>query len=211
VLRYRRVGCISFYERRTGAFFSIEMNTIFAKKVVMVGKFTPERTRVGVTVLKALPMKVLDLRTKEKHGYDAVRTEVKNQKSKVKVREIRTDEKMELGMEIKLGEVLKVGDVVRVTGISKGKGFAGAVKRHGFAGGPRTHGQSDRERAPGSSGSTTTPGRVYKGKRRAGHMGNARVTVKGLRVLEVDGEKGLFSLVGAVPGPRTGMVEVNRI
>src|SRR3990167_7889925 len=180
------------------------LNTIFAKKLGMTAKFTPDGARVGTTILQVLPMKVVDLRTKDKHGYQAIRIDAGG-----KIREVRTDEKLEPGTEIK--DILKIGDVVRVSGKSKGKGFTGAVKRYGFAGGPRTHGQSDRERAPGSSGSTTTPGRVYKGKRRAGHMGNARVTVKGLRVLEVDGEKGLFSLVGAVPGPRTGMVEVNRI
>src|SRR3990167_2061636 len=187
------------------------MNTIFAKKIGMTGKYTPDRARVGVTTLRVFPTTVVGLRTKDKHGYEAVVVKSQVTSHKSQLREIRTGEKMEPGTEIKLEEVLKVGDVVRVAGRSKGKGFAGVVKRHGFAGGPRTHGQSDRERAPGSSGSTTTPGRVYKGKRRAGHMGNARVTVKGLRVLEVDGEKGLFSLVGAVPGPRTGMVEVNRI
>jgi large subunit ribosomal protein L3 len=90
--------------------------------------------------------------------------------------------------------------MIKVTGISKGKGFAGVVKRHHFKGGPRTHGQSDRERAPGSSGSTTTPGRVLPGTRRGGHMGAVKVTVKGLRVLEIDPEKKQISIVGSIPG-----------
>ncbi|OGD06262.1 50S ribosomal protein L3, partial [Candidatus Amesbacteria bacterium RIFCSPLOWO2_02_FULL_48_11] len=168
----------------------------------MTGKYTPDGERVGATVLWVLPMKVADLRTKEKHGYEAVRFMIDDLrfKNKKSVREVRSDEKPEVGTEIKLEEVLKPGDIVAVTGTSKGKGFAGGVKRHGFAGGPRTHGQSDRERAPGSIGSTTTPGRVLKGKRMAGHMGNVRVNVTGLKVLDVDGEKRLVIIRGAVPG-----------
>jgi large subunit ribosomal protein L3 len=98
------------------------------------------------------------------------------------------------------------GELVDVTATSKGKGFAGVVKRHGFRGGPKTHGQSDRWRAPGSIGSGTTPGRVLKGVRMAGQMGNERVTVKNLQVLRVDTEKNLVAVKGAVPGPRGGLV-----
>ncbi len=98
------------------------------------------------------------------------------------------------------------GDKVDVSGTSKGKGFQGVVRRHGFHGGPRTHGQSDRERAPGSIGQTTTPGRVYKGKRMAGRMGGVRVTVSGLKVVDVN-EEGLM-LKGVVPGPKKGLLEV---
>lgn len=101
-----------------------------------------------------------------------------------------------------LPEDLTLGTPVRVTAVSKGKGFAGVMKRWGFAGGPATHGQSDRERAPGSIGGTTTPGRVYKGKKMAGRMGGKKVTVKGLSVVEVDSEKKIVKLSGAVPGPR---------
>lgn len=162
----------------------------------MTGKYTPERTRKGVTVLRVPDMKVLGLRTKEKHGYDAVIMQVAK-----KVKEIRTEEKPEVGTEIKFEEIVKAGDRVDVAGTSKGKGFAGVVKRHHFKGGPRTHGQSNKERSPGSSGQTTTPGRVYRGKRRAGHMGNERVTMPGLKVLEVDAEKKLITVIGSVPGP----------
>ena len=193
--------------RRNGAFFNgyIDMlNTIFAKKLGMTAKFTPDGARVGTTILQVLPMKVVDLRTKDKHGYQAIRIDAGG-----KIREVRTDEKLEPGTEIK--DILKIGDVVRVSGTSKGKGFTGAVKRYGFAGGPRTHGQSDRERAPGSSGSTTTPGRVYKGKRRAGHLGNETVTVTGLKVLEVDGEKGLITVIGSVPGVKNRLMEVRKV
>ncbi len=114
--------------------------------------------------------------------------------------------KLKPGDEIKSTLLFKKGDIVDVSGISKGKGFQGVVKRHHFAGGPRTHGQSDRERAPGSIGQTTTPGRVYKGKRMAGHMGLDRVTVKNLMVVEVN-DKGLV-VKGLVPGPITGLLEV---
>lgn len=111
------------------------------------------------------------------------------------------------------GEVVKVnifsvGDHVDVIGTSKGKGFQGAVKRYHFRGGPKTHGQSDRLRAPGSRGSGTTPGRVYKGARGPGHMGDDRVTSQNLRVALVDLERNLIGVRGAVPGARGGMVMI---
>ncbi len=110
-----------------------------------------------------------------------------------------------------LGELFKEGEIVSVAGISKGKGFAGAVKRWGFKGGPRTHGQSDRERAPGSSGSTTTPGRVLKGLHRAGRMGSQRVTVKNLKVLTIDQTNNLLWVKGAVPGKKGSRIELNKL
>jgi len=112
------------------------------------------------------------------------------------------------GGEVKLTEIFKEGELITVRGVSKGKGFAGVVKRHHFAGGPRTHGQSDRERAPGSIGSTTTPGRVLKGKRMAGRKGSERVTVKNLKILKIDPEKNILYLQGAVPGVRKGKLEL---
>lgn len=116
-----------------------------------------------------------------------------------------------LGQEIKVEKVFAPGDKVSITGISKGKGFAGVVKRHGFKGGPRTHGQSDRERAPGSIGQTTTPGRVYRGKRMAGRMGNDRVTVKGLTVVAVDSEKNILTIKGVVPGAKGGLLVIQKV
>lgn len=104
---------------------------------------------------------------------------------------------------------LKVGIPVEIVGTSKGKGFAGVMKRHGFAGGPATHGQSDRARAPGSIGGTTTPGRVYRGKKMAGRMGGKRVTVKGSFVVEVDPEKKIAKISGAIPGPRRSKLVVS--
>jgi large subunit ribosomal protein L3 len=113
----------------------------------------------------------------------------------------------ELGQKID-ASVFSAGDLVDVTGISKGKGFAGVMKRHGFGGGPITHGQSDRARAPGSIGSTSTPGRVMKGMRMAGHMGNRRATVQNLKVVLVDPERNLLAVKGAVPGAKGGLVMV---
>ena len=112
---------------------------------------------------------------------------------------------------IEVGQVIKAdtfaaGELVDVTGTSKGRGFQGGVKRHGFRGGPKTHGQSDRWRAPGSIGSSATPGRVFKGMRMAGHMGNERVTVQNLKVLRVDPERNLLLVKGSVPGPNKGLV-----
>ncbi|MGB9637460.1 MAG: 50S ribosomal protein L3 [Microgenomates group bacterium] len=115
-----------------------------------------------------------------------------------------------VGKEDSLGEIFKEGERITVRGVSKGKGFAGVVKRHHFKGGPRTHGQSDRERAPGSIGSTTTPGRVLKGKRMAGRMGSKKITVKNLKILKVDAEKNWLYLQGAVPGVRKGIIELNK-
>lgn len=115
------------------------------------------------------------------------------------------------GQEIKVGDIFKVGDAINVSATSKGKGFQGGVRRHGFHGGPKTHGQSDRHRAPGSIGAGTTPGRVYKGKKMAGHMGAKRVSYKGLEVLAIDKDNNLLTIKGGVPGPVGGLVVLTNI
>jgi large subunit ribosomal protein L3 len=115
------------------------------------------------------------------------------------------------GKEITGAEIFKEGDKIQVTGTSKGKGFAGVVKRHNFKGGPRTHGQSDRERSPGSIGQTTTPGRVYRGKRMAGRMGGDRVTVKGLTVVGFDPATNILKIKGVIPGPSNGLVVLTKV
>lgn len=120
------------------------------------------------------------------------------------------NEELKKGDQVKIGDVFRKGDLVDVTGVSKGKGFAGGVKRHGFRGGPKTHGQSDRHRAPGSIGSGTTPGRVLKGLRMAGHMGATQVTIQGLEILDIDEEKNLVTIRGAVPGTKTAVVVLTR-
>jgi len=141
-----------------------------------------------------------------------------NQKSNIKDKQSlpkgqmeNSAEGLEPGQEINLRQVFSVGDVVKVTGTSKGKGFQGVVRRHGFHGGPKTHGQSDRHRAPGSIGQGTTPGRVYKGKKMAGHMGNVTVSYKNLEVIGVDKVNNLLTIKGGVPGFVGGLVIVEKI
>ena len=123
------------------------------------------------------------------------------------LREVPADstDGLKIGDKVDAG-IFSEGELIDITGTSKGRGFAGVVKRHGFSGGPKTHGQSDRWRHPGSIGSGTTPGRVMKGLRMAGHMGNERVTVKNLQVVKVDPARNLVAVKGAVPGPRGGLV-----
>ncbi len=121
-----------------------------------------------------------------------------------------TNNKIKVGDKITVS-IFKPGDMIKVTGTTKGRGFAGGVKRWGFAGGPKTHGQSDRHRAPGSIGAGTTPGRVFKGKKMAGHMGNARLTVTGLEVIEVDENKNLLLVKGAIPGAKSGALIIEKI
>ncbi len=162
-------------------------------------RYTPDGRQLGVTVLSILPATEAGSRTKEKHGYEAKQLKIQMSKFKTIIREVRDSKEADF----------LVGDVVQVKGISKGKGWAGAVKRHGFAGGPRTHGQSDRERAPGSSGQTTTPGRVLRGKRMAGRMGGETVTVKGLKILDINEKE--MAVIGAVPGHRGSFVTVSKI
>lgn len=129
------------------------------------------------------------------------------------LREIRLDKEPEfkIGDIIKVADIFGAGDVVAVTGVSKGKGFAGGVKRHGFAGGPRTHGQSDRERAPGSIGQTTTPGRVYRGKRMAGRMGSDQITIKNLHIVSVNADSGEIEISGQIPGTLGSLVTIRKI
>jgi large subunit ribosomal protein L3 len=106
--------------------------------------------------------------------------------------------------------LFKAGELVDITGVSKGKGFAGGIKRHHFRGGPKTHGQSDRHRAPGSIGAGTSPGRVLKGQRMAGHMGDERVTVRNLEVVESTPDRHVLLVRGAVPGPRGGLLIISK-
>ena len=121
----------------------------------------------------------------------------------------QTDKKVNLGDKVTVS-IFEVGDEVKVTGTTKGKGFAGSVKRWGFAGGQKTHGQSDRHRAPGSIGMGTTPGRVFKGKKMAGHMGNTKLTVTGLEIIEVNEGKNLLLVKGAIPGPKNGFLIIEK-
>jgi large subunit ribosomal protein L3 len=179
----------------------------------------------GVTVVEAGPCVVVQIKTTERDGYDAVQLGFGQRKSLTKpmrghvkqlgnfryLREVRVDDPNEYEIGQSLGaDVFEAGDIVNVVGTSKGKGFAGGVKRYHFRGGPKTHGQSDRHRAPGSIGSGTTPGRVRKGLRMAGHMGDERVTVKNLRVFQSNPERGILLIEGSVPGGVNGVVRVTK-
>jgi len=199
---------------------------LIGKKLGMTQVFGEDGSAIPVTILEAGPCFVTQIRTLNKDGYSAVQLgfqEVKQKKltqgqighlerSKLPplrhLREFRTSKP-----EVKEGEQVnvsqfEVGAHVDIVGISKGKGFAGTVKRYHFRGGPATHGQSDRLRAPGSVAATTTPGRVFKGKKMAGHMGNERVSSQNLKVVLVDVENNLIGVNGSVPGPRGGLVVI---
>jgi large subunit ribosomal protein L3 len=183
---------------------------------------------VATTILSLGPCYVTQLKTTDRDGYDAVQIgygEVRKL-TKPKAGHLRSASSLPLlrhlrevkrdGDEVEVGQridasMFTAGDRVDVTAISKGRGFAGVMKRHGFHGGPKTHGQSDRWRASGSIGAGTTPGRVLKGTRMAGRMGAERVTVKNLKVLAVDVERNLVALKGGVPGPTGGLVLVRRV
>lgn len=206
------------------------LGTILGKKQKQTQKFLDDGTRVPVTVIYTPANPVVSVKTKDKAGYSAVQLGfgIKKHPNKALsghikgadlktapqyLREVRVNEEdaanmPKAGESVSALDVFKAGDVVDVIGVSKGKGYAGGVKRYHFKGGPRTHGQSDRERAPGSIGQTTTPGRVYKGKRMAGHMGVDNVTVKNLRVVDVT-EDMLF-IKGLVPGSLNSLVIIKK-
>lgn len=205
------------------------MKGILGRKVGMTQLLTARGTVVPVTVIEAGPCYVTLVKTLEKDGYTAVqlgyqetkprrltkgevghlRRRNANLPSLRVLREIRMKNIVDFQVGQKLlADVFAAGERVDVKGVSKGKGFQGGVRRHGFRGGPRTHGQSDRLRAPGSSSAGTTPGRIYKGKRMAGHMGNRPVTVSNLRVELVDPARNLLAVRGAVPGARGGLVVI---
>ncbi len=198
---------------------------LLGKKVGMTQIFTESGEVVPVTVLEVGPCFVTQVKTAEHDGYSALqlgfgeskrltkpeRGHLKNLPSLKHLHEVRTTATGDTKVGQKLNVTMFVaGDLVDVSGISKGKGHAGVVKRHHFGGGKKTHGQSDRLRRPGSSGATTTPGRVYRGMRMAGQMGNARATVLNLEVVQVDPERNLLAVKGAVPGAKNGLLFVRR-
>jgi large subunit ribosomal protein L3 len=200
---------------------------ILGKKIGMTSVFSDDGNYIPCTVIEAGPCYVTGVKTAEKDGYNSVQLgfEEKKEKNSSKpvaglfkkhklpilrhLREIRDFEHENL----KAGDIVKVdmfkeGDTVKVTGVSKGKGFQGVVRRHNFAGGVRTHGQSDRERAPGSIGGSSFPSRVFKGQRMAGRMGGDKVSVRNLKVVKVFGDSNLILVQGAVPGAKSGLVEI---
>lgn len=192
-----------------------------------------EGFRIPVTKVTAGPCVVTQIKKMEGDGYWAIQLGFSSKAAKNTskplqghlkeiskeskfprfLREVRLDKEPEVkvGDVVNASDIFHPGDVVSVTGISKGKGFAGVVKKHGFRGGPRTHGQSDRERAPGSIGQTTTPGRVYKGKRMAGRMGGEQVTVKNLHIISINPETNEMEISGSIPGTPGSLVSVHKI
>lgn len=207
------------------------LNTLLGTKKGMTSTYDARRRRVGATIIEVSPNAVTQIKTLDsKDGYTAVQLGYGTKKSvrkpqighlkkagidsKVRwLREVRTEAVDDLnpGQALRVSDIFSVGDAVKVIGVSKGKGFQGGVRRHGFAGGPKTHGQSDRLRAPGSIGSGTTPGRVYKGKKMAGHMGAQQVSVTNLEVVGLDRKANLLTIKGAVPGPIGGLVMVTKL
>lgn len=199
---------------------------LIGRKLGMTQMFDEDGLARSVTVIEAGPCVVTQIRSAEKDGYEAVQLGfgVKKKLNKPEQGHVRKsghrvstlrEFKANDYSELEVGQVFKAdtfatGDVVDVTGTSKGRGFQGVMKRHGFSGGPKSHGQSDRERAPGSIGSSATPGRVFKGMRMAGQMGNERVTVQNLKILRVDVERNLLLVEGSVPGPTKGTVMIKR-
>ncbi len=201
------------------------MEAIFGRKLGMTQVFSPRGEAYGVTVVEAGPCVVVQVKTKATDGYEAIqlgfgtrkkvndpmRGHLKRLGNFEVLREVRVENASDYEVGQTLGaDFFEEGDIIDVTGTSKGRGFAGGVKRHHFAGGPKTHGQSDRHRAPGSIGSGTTPGRVRKGLRMAGHMGDERVTVKNLKVFESNTARGLLLIEGSVPGAINGLVRLRK-
>jgi len=196
---------------------------LIGRKVGMTQVFLPNGTMVGVSVVQVTPNTVTRLRTDERDGYTAVQLGAGERKRLTKplagqlkdlprvraIREFRLDsaDEYEVGQQITVADVFAEGDLVDVTGVSKGKGFAGTIKRHNFASGPKSHG-SHNVRAPGSIGASATPSRVFKGIRGPGRMGGKRVTQKGLTIVELMPDRNLMMVRGSVPGSKGDTVEV---
>jgi large subunit ribosomal protein L3 len=196
---------------------------LLGRKLGMVQMFDKDGRMRGGTVIEAGPCLVTQVKTQESDGYVAVQLGYGSAKRRNKpmrghlkrlgdlrhLREFRVDDPERHKVGERIGaEIFHEGDRVDVTSTSKGRGFAGGVKRHGFSGGPKTHGQSDRHRAPGAIGAGNTPGRVFKGLRMAGHMGAEQVTVRNLEVIQSNPARGLLVVAGAVPGARNGLVMI---
>ena len=213
------------------------LNSILGSKINQGQMYDEAGIRIPVTNIVAGPCVVIRQKSNETDGYNAVLVGFGqkraitlskatkgmltkagiNEKLPRFLKEIKVElqdsgsDSLKPGTTIGVADVFKEGDTVEVVGTSSGKGFAGGVKRHHFKGGPRTHGQSDRERAPGSIGQSTTPGRVYKGKRMAGRMGQDRVTIKNLKVIKIDPEKNLLTIKGLVAGKRNSLLIIRKI
>lgn len=206
------------------------MNSIYGFKQGQSQDHDSKGIRVPLTWVKIEPATILTTKTIEKNKYSAIQIALGHKKNTNKsvsgtfknltekisplfIRELRLSENetKNVGEKLQAGDVLNAGDKVNVTGISKGKGFAGVMKRHGFHGGPKTHGQSNRPRHAGSIGATTTPGRVFKGKKMAGHMGVDQKTIRNLEVFKVVPEENLVLIRGLVPGNKGGLIKITKV
>ncbi len=205
------------------------MKGLLGKKIGMTQIFDEDGAAIPVTLIEAGPCYVTQIRKPEKEGYSSVQLGFEEVKPRRLtggevghllrlelppmrfLREFRVNAPdVEEGEKLTV-EVFELGDHVDVVGTSKGKGFAGAMKRWGFKGGPITHGQSDRQRSVGSIGATTGTGRVFKGKKMPGHMGNVRVTSSNIRVAYIDTERNIIGVSGSVPGPKGGLVIIKEV
>ena len=204
------------------------MKAILGEKLGMTQVFDDEARAIPVTVIKAGPCRIVQIKTPDSDGYSAIQLSYQEipahkltkaeaghfGKSGVAptrhLVEVRVDEatSFELGQEITIADVLEKGGKADVSGVSKGKGFQGVMKRHNFSGQGASHGVHKVHRAPGAIGACATPARVFKGQKMAGRMGGERTTMLNLEVVEVDGERGLVLLGGSVPGPKGSVVLV---
>ena len=207
------------------------INTFFGTKLNTTQTFDDKGNRLVVTAIKTAPLTITQVKSKEKDNYWAVQVAMGQKSSKnltralkshlkgaklkqapLFIREIRLnqDSNLKAGSTIKAADIFKPGDSVKVTGLSKGRGFAGVIKRWGFSAGPRTHGQSDRRRAPGSIGQGTDPGRVWKGKKMPGHYGHQTKTITNLRIVSLDPDKQILQVTGTVPGSRNSLLKITK-
>ena len=205
------------------------MSGLIGKKIGMTSLYDDEGNNLACTVIEAGPCIVIQVKNKDKDGYDSVQLGFLDKKEKNYTKSeighfknAKTDPKQNIfefknfNNELNIGDVVSVdhfieGEFVDVSGISKGKGFQGVVKRHGFAGvGQSSHGQHNRLRAPGSIGAASYPARVFKGIRMAGQTGNEKVTVQNLKVIKIVPEKNLLLLKGCVPGHKNSIITINK-
>lgn len=198
---------------------------MIGKKIGMTRIFKENGTVVPVTAIRVGPCTVIQIKTEDKEGYNAIQLGYeeskrlnKPQKGHLKgngdfryLREFRVDDlaEMEVGQQITV-DMFEPGERVDIVGTSKGRGFAGVVKRHHFGGSPKTHGTKDQHRTSGSVGGGTYPGKTWKGQRMAGHMGNSRVTVRGLEVVQANPDRNILLIKGAVPGHRNSLVLIEK-
>ncbi|MDD5127446.1 MAG: 50S ribosomal protein L3 [Dehalococcoidales bacterium] len=200
------------------------INGIMGKKLGMTQVYTDKGALQAVTAIEAGPCTVTQIKTVDKEGYNAAQLgfgEARKRKAAKKelkgnakyrhLREFGVDDakSVEVGQKIDVS-LFKAGDIINIIGVSKGKGFAGGVKRYHFGGGFKTHGQSDRWRSPGAIATNTIPGRILKGKRMAGHMGDVQVTAINLEVYQADPARNLLLVKGTVPGGRNGLLLINK-